>query len=309
DMSTPMDPNLPGAPVDAGASMSPPPPPPGSGVAFSSDAGMFLPPEPQPPSPCAFAVGNYDTQGQATALAWVSDTVLVVQQREPAGLAFFDVSSQEQVSIDFAQPSVADTGHTMFHARAGAGVACASCHAEGGDDAHVWTFAKIGPRRTQHLRGGILGTEPFHWNGDMKSFEQLMNEVFVGRMVGFSPTAEQRDALSHWIDKQPALHATPDDGLAVSRGQTLFESKDLGCTSCHAGSHLTNNATADVGTGAMLQVPSLRGVSFRAPFLHDGCAKTLRDRFGSCGGGDSHGHTSQLSDADLKDLVAYLESL
>jgi hypothetical protein len=43
--------------------------------------------------------------------------------------------------------------------------------------------------------------------------------------------------------------------------------------------------------------------------MHDGCAAKLLDRFGACGGGDKHGHTSQLQPAQLADLVAYLRSL
>jgi len=44
--------------------------------------------------------------------------------------------------------------------------------------------------------------------------------------------------------------------------------------------------------------------------LHDGRAATLRDRFDpAIGGGDQHGHTSQLSAAQLDDLLAYLASL
>jgi hypothetical protein len=35
----------------------------------------------------------------------------------------------------------------------------------------------------------------------------------------------------------------------------------------------------------------------------------LRDRFGACGGYDKHGVTSHLSDAQIDDLVVYLESL
>jgi len=56
-------------------------------------------------------------------------------------------------------------------------------------------------------------------------------------------------------------------------------------------------------------VPSLLGLRWRAPYLHDGCAPTLRDRFGDCGGGDNHGHTSQLAPAQIDDLTAYLETL
>jgi hypothetical protein len=44
--------------------------------------------------------------------------------------------------------------------------------------------------------------------------------------------------------------------------------------------------------------------------MHDGCASSLRQRFDAvCGGGDAHGHTSQLSASELDDLGAYLETL
>jgi len=44
--------------------------------------------------------------------------------------------------------------------------------------------------------------------------------------------------------------------------------------------------------------------------MHDGCATTLHRRFvPACGGGDAHGHTTQLDDAALEDLVAFLTSL
>ena len=72
---------------------------------------------------------------------------------------------------------------------------------------------------------------------------------------------------------------------------------------------MTNNATVDVGTGEALQVPSLRGIAYRAPFMHQGCAKTLNDRFGDCGGGDKHGKTSALNTTQRADLVSFLSSL
>ena len=88
----------------------------------------------------------------------------------------------------------------------------------------------------------------------------------------------------------------------------LFRSSGC-CVSCHNGQQLTNNQTDFVGTGGSFQVPRLVGLAFRAPYLHDGCAKTLADRFGACGGGDSHGHTSQLSPQQIGDLVAFLQTL
>ena len=65
----------------------------------------------------------------------------------------------------------------------------------------------------------------------------------------------------------------------------------------------------DVGTGGSFQVPSLLGLAWRAPYLHDGRAPTLRARFDASGGGDMHGHTSQLTSAQLDDLVAFMETL
>jgi cytochrome c peroxidase len=57
-----------------------------------------------------------------------------------------------------------------------------------------------------------------------------------------------------------------------------------------------------------LITPSLRGVAVRAPFLHDGCAATLLDRFGPCGG-SGHGDVSGLDPAATNDLVAFMQSL
>jgi cytochrome c len=261
---------------------------------------------------CTSSIRTFDSsQGQATAIVFASSYELAVQEREPAAITFIDTRTGEiSAYLNLKQATRFDTGHTMFHVRASAGVACASCHSEAGDDGHVWTFHGIGARRTQSLRGGILGTEPFHWNGDMKDFSTLVTEVFVGRMGGFAPTDDQRAALSHWIDRQPSLAAQPSDASAAARGKQLFESAAVGCTSCHSGAHLTNNAYADVGTGARLQVPSLHGVSFRTPLMHNGCAATLADRFSStCGGGDQHGHTSQLSPTQIGDLTEYLGTL
>jgi hypothetical protein len=263
-------------------------------------------------APCSFAEALSKPRGQATALTLTSAYQVAVLEREPAAISFYDLRTRaERGRIDLGAPTRFDSGHAIFHGGTEAGLACASCHPEAGDDAHVWTFESIGPRRTQTLRGGLLGTEPLHWNGDMADFRMLVSEVFIGRMSGFTPTPQQADALAAWLDAQPALHAEASDTAAVERGKVLFESAETRCTQCHAGPQLTNNTTEDVGTGAALQVPSLRGVRFRAPLMHDGCAATITERFNNvaCGGGDNHGTTSQLSAAQVSDLTAYLETL
>ncbi len=241
--------------------------------------------------------------GQATAIAFAPDGSLIIQTREPA------ILSTMGGSIALSSDSRADTGHTVFHSNAGGGLACASCHAEGLDDGRVWNFACLGGRRTQSVQVGLRGTEPFHWDGDEMDFPKLAHDVFTLRMSGPELSSDQADATLSWLDAQPRILRAPRvDPAAVARGRTLFTTAL--CATCHAGEHLTDNKTFDVGTGGMFQVPSLVGVANHPPFLHNGCAATLSDRFSpACGGGDKHGMTSTLAPSDVSDLVSYLETL
>lgn len=247
------------------------------------------------------------SNGHTIAVAFVGSEV-ITQTREPAGIT---IGQTTVVNFKEAK-SVEDTGHTIFHlsAAAGGGVACASCHPEGGDDGRTWVFEGLGRRRTQTLRGGIMQTAPFHWAGDETDMTALMNDVFAKRMQGGVLTADRVEALSSWIDKVPATpRLAPVSSAAADRGQALFQGA-AECTNCHTGHLMTNGKTVDVGTGAPFQVPVLAGIRFRSPFMHDGCAATLLGRFEpKCGGGDKHGKTSQLSNDQIGDLVAYLETL
>jgi mono/diheme cytochrome c family protein len=258
------------------------------------------------PEGCA---GNLvSVNGQPIAVAFTADGALVVQSREPASLSIISSTGSREIAL--GGDSVLDTGHEIFHRDAGGGIACASCHGEGGDDGHVWEFGGLGPRRTQSVNIGLEGTAPFHWSGDMKDLPMLVSTVLVGRMGG-TPQSEARvGALSGWLNAQqpPARIRDAADAAAV-RGKALFESTEVGCTGCHNGDKFTNNQTVDVGTGGAFQVPSLVGIGYRAPFLHSGCAATLHDRFDPQCGGDKHGQTAQLASAQLDDLVAYLETL
>ena len=245
------------------------------------------------------------TVGQPVAVAFDGSGALIVQSREPAMLALGDGTT-----ISLSTVSRADTGHTLFHANSGGFLACASCHAEGNEDGRTWNFSCEGPRRTQSVQTGLAGTEPFHWDGDETDFTHLMTDVFQGRMSGPVLATDQGTALLGWLDRQPrAPKPQPADAGSVAHGQALFQDPAHGCAICHAGAHMTNNQTVDVGTGGRFQVPSLIGVGSRAPYMHNGCAPTLADRFGPCGGGDQHGVTSTLSPTDISDLVAYLKTL
>jgi|LNFM01.1.fsa_nt_gb DNA-binding beta-propeller fold protein YncE len=245
--------------------------------------------------------------GQATAGAWVGSDVLV-QLREPAALVF----AKSGRTIALPGETREDTGHQIFHSNSGVGIACASCHAEGGDDGHTWNFGPdMGTRRTQALRGGLLGTEPFHWGGELRDMNELMGDTFNTRMRGPVLQSAQVAALGRFIDRIPKPFALRPMTVEAERGRALFHDSTVACSSCHSGRLGTNSQTVDVGTGMALQVPALTGLSWRAPYMHDGCAPTLLDRFTDtrCGGGDRHGRTSHLSESQLSDLVAFMQTL
>jgi mono/diheme cytochrome c family protein len=246
--------------------------------------------------------------GQPIAVAY-ADSTRIVQTRYPARIIIGAADI-----IELGGESMYDTGHAIFHEAPNAtlGMACASCHPDGHEDGRVWNFADFGARRTQSIAGGILATAPFHWAGDLNGFDALMNDVFTGRMAGPELDPAKKLAVAQWIDSIPDVQLSPVvDTDAVARGKAIFEDAQVACASCHSGTLLTNNASVFVGTKETLQVPSLRGIAARAPYMHDGCAPTLQDRFTNteCGGGDQHGRTSHLTADQIADLVTYLQTL
>lgn len=244
--------------------------------------------------------------GQAVAAGFDDRDELVVQTREPAALHIMsDDRRRPWKTIVLSTESKEDTGHAIFHSNAGGNIACASCHAEGADDGHVWEFVGMGPRRTPSLLGTTPGTEPFHWSGDMKDLSALVDHVFVERMSGPKIDKPQVDVLGKFIFTLPPPTKVRSADTVPARGRELFAQR---CASCHSGSLMTNNRTIDVGTGGAFQVPSLVGVAWRGPFLHTGCASTLADRFNPACGGESHGDLTGLSGDDIADLVKVLES-
>jgi hypothetical protein len=279
--------------------------PPPVGQIFSSTPGasLWLAPLSSLSNGSQAPASSFALNGQAVAVAFNNGSY-VVQSREPAQLELQDGSI-----IKLSDDSHADTGHMLFHVDSGVGISCSSCHPEGGEDGHTWHFA-AGMRRTLPLQGGILSRAPFHWDGSLPDMNALFTEVMVNRMdLQASVDDEQIAALGSFLNQIPEPAAT--DGLdpdAVTRGHALFNRNDVGCATCHMGAEYTNNQLADVGTGGEFVTPSLLGVGLRSPIFHDGCAKSVAERFGPCGG-DAHGTPSVLSASEQADLITFLRSL
>jgi len=243
--------------------------------------------------------------GEPIAVAFDVNNRWVVQSREPAQLQL-----EDSTVITLATDRRFDTGLAMFHMNAGGGVSCSSCHPEAGEDGHTWHFS-AGLRRSQTLEGGASKRAPFHWAGDLATFDELVDEVMLRRMsLSADVDTAQRAALRDWIDSVPRTPSADDlDPAAIARGRALFEDPKIACSSCHSGSDYSDHKLHDVGTAGTFITPSLVDVNMRAPLFHDGCAVKLEGRFGPCGGGDQHGVTSSLSKEQQADLVQFMRSL
>jgi hypothetical protein len=255
---------------------------------------------------------------QAVAVAFDGNRKLYVQNRYPARLDVIQpilassgmTWASQELSLGLSDDDVRELGHDWFHAELRASqLSCAACHAEGLDDAHVWTTSGHGPRRTPSLRGGISHTAPFGWTGDFAGLDNAIVEFTKERLGVNDLPPEVIAAVGGWLDKLPALSVPAQDAAAAVSGKELFES-ELGCAACHSGAQLTNNQTMDVGSGGAYQVPSLLGLPLRAPYMHDGCAADLEALFADAACARSgHAQLGSLDGERRSQLLAYLRSL
>ncbi len=239
----------------------------------------------------------------AVAVAYEPSGALLVQARDEPLLYRVVGDSVDRLTLE--GPDASDTGFELFHYDAGDGIACASCHPEGGEDGRTWVFEDLGPRRTQALNAGLRGTEPFHWKGDMDDIHMIARQVRQGAMGGVEQADERVEALAEWLfSLRPPNPIRSRTDARAAEGEQLFGA--LGCASCHAGESFTSPASADLGRGP-LQTPALRGVALRPPYMHDGRSSTLEDAVIDMAASTASGTT--LDPQQVASLVAYLESL
>jgi cytochrome c peroxidase len=227
-------------------------------------------------------------------------------------------------------------------------ISCSSCHPDGLHDGRVWTNPE-GQRKTPnlfalahthplHWSGDRDESQDFEYTirGKLMQGRGLSRNPLVPRNA-FTEFAERLqvtaglapdlDALAVYTNSFPVRlspHA-PGGKLppAAERGKALFFSKETNCASCHGGPYYTDSSIAnplnlhDVGTGGAAtekigpnyDTPTLLGVYRVNSYLHDGRAKTLGEVVGKFNPSDKHGRTSQLTDAERADLVAFLKCL
>jgi DNA-binding beta-propeller fold protein YncE len=196
-------------------------------------------------------------------------------------------------------------------------MSCHSCHADGhansllNDNFSDGSFGA--PKRVLSLLGAT-DTAPYAWNGGVASLQEQIHKSIENTMQGDeTPTQRQLDALVAFVE---TLKAPPPldlargvrDEAAVLRGERKFLS--LGCAGCHAPPTFTTPHAYDVGIHDRLgntefNPPSLRGVSQRGPYFHDNRAESLEAVFRN----EAHQLERYLKDDELRDLIAFLQSL
>jgi len=199
---------------------------------------------------------------------------------------------------------------------------CASCHS---DDARVdglnWDLLNDGignPKNVKSLLWSYI-TPPAMSLG-VRDTAHTATRSGLRYILFASPPGEVAASLDAWLTSLsplPSPHLVEGRlGEAARRGKKLFESKQTGCATCHAGTLFTDLKAYDVGTagafdhpGDAFDTPTLAECWRTAPYLHDGSAATLLDVLTQRNPQDRHGRTQQLTDAQRRDLAAYLLSL
>ncbi len=253
------------------------------------------------------------------AVSWLQSDKLETaldDPEAPAGKRALTIGGRHVVGASWL-PDEVEEGRRLFYsatdermAADGAGVSCSTCHTEGRNDGFTWTFEGGELRQTPNLAAAPADTAPVTWTLDVESVAREAQITSEGRMGGAGLTASEAlriEAFVAWLAGVENERKGEDTDL-VRLGREIFHREEVGCASCHAGTHLTDNAFYPMFGLEAVNTPSLVAVSASAPYLHDGSAPTLRALLEKVRDG-SMGDTSSLSAAEMDALEAYLESL
>jgi cytochrome c peroxidase len=258
-------------------------------------------------TPVALAI---DTNGRFAVTAdALSDTLTVV------GLAGLERRATISLSPRGLARSSVQRGEAIFHDGRRSHdrwMSCASCHNLGHTNGLNYDTKGDGnygaPKNTPSLLGSA-STAPYGWLGVFPRLADQVHESLETSLRGPGPTPGDVTDLKAYLESLPAPPPRRSrDDPAARRGADLFRSRD--CGSCHNPPRFTIGGLRDVGLEDGLghrrfNPPSLRGVSWSAPYFHDGRAATLAEVL------DAHspGSPEPLTLDQREDLIAFLESL
>jgi YVTN family beta-propeller protein len=255
------------------------------------------------PSPDGKAVFVADT---------FDDTVSVVDVKTSRRVATIPLGPRPELTL-------AERGELLFFdARLShdGWMSCHSCHTDGHSSGMRSDTLGDGSYDAPKLIPSLLGvgsTGPWTWIGTMGQLEGQVRKSILTTMheKELAPVDDQVTALTAYLRALAPVtpaQAGASAGVSVARGRAVFDRRK--CSDCHIPPEYTAPARFDVGISDevgnhLFNPPSLRGVSFRGPYLHDGRAQTLEDVF------QTHRHPREtlLAPEEVADLVAFLKTL
>lgn len=272
-----------------------------------------------------FSLFRLQVGKRPTAVAIVpgSNQALVANTMEDS-ISVVDITQREESARiklgKMPKLTLAERGELLFHdgkLSHDGWMTCASCHPDGhtigqlNDNFSDRSFGA--PKRVLSLLSQS-DTAPYAWlakNADLAA--QIKSSIETTMQFNDDAAEEDLAAIAAFLETltlPPPLAAqrgTRDDA-AIARGKAVFESRD--CGRCHAPPTFTTPHTYDVGLrdkegNTEFNPPSLRGVSHRQPYFHDNSAATLEDVFLK----HSHPAAEKYEEAEVRDLVAFLQSL
>jgi DNA-binding beta-propeller fold protein YncE len=224
-------------------------------------------------------------------------------------------------------------------------MSCASCHLNGGHDGRVWDFTNLGEglRNTIDLKGkGRKGHGILHWSANFdegQDFENQIRNFSLGSGLmdtgNFNakedPLGAPKKGLSKDLDDLAAYLTSLDkvEESPYTKNGALTEQAELGktvfrnnaCIRCHGGEDFTdspNKNLHDIGTLKPtsgfrlneellgLDTPTLRGLWYTKPYLHDGSEQTIEAAISAH---NIEVDKPKLGSVDMNNLVAYLKQI
>ena len=275
------------------------------------------------PTEVAFA-----PDGRTLYLAnYLEDSVQIVDVEHATLRGAIDLGGPEAISLARRGEVLfhdADRSHNQWYS-------CNTCHSDGHLNGQQFDTMNDGwhdysPVPTQQSKKdvptlrGVAETGPWTWHGWQGGLDDAMVESFTKSMQGDPPSQDDVEALVAYlrtIEGPPNPNRTPSGELseAAIRGREVFQSPRAACATCHPAPLFTDGEVHRAGLETDRDVyegynpPSLIGVYDNDPYLHDGRAATLREALAGDHAADLVTGLGELTEQELDDLIAYLESL
>lgn len=193
---------------------------------------------------------------------------------------------------------------------------CASCHSS---DARVdglnWDNLNDGIGNPKNVKSLLQAhqTPPSMWLGMRSNAAVAVRAGIKNSLFTIQPPVVAHAIDAYLQSLQPIPSPYLRDGkpsAAAKRGESLFSGL-AGCSGCHPKPLYTDLKKHNVGTRSAydqpndkFDTPALVEVWRTAPYLHDGCAATVREVLTG-----KHGNAAHLTEDQISDLIEFVLSL